>query len=58
VREEFFGDEVSNEDIREKIKEAATMLAQMRAIEPEMRRLLGMADKIEKSLAEIQKVFK
>ena len=58
VREEFFGDEVSNEDIREQIKDAAAMLGQMRAIEPEMRRLLGMADKIEKSLAEIQKVLK
>jgi hypothetical protein len=58
VREEFFGDEVSNEDIREQIKDAAAMFAQMRTIEPEMRRLLGMADKIEKSLAEIQKVLK
>jgi hypothetical protein len=58
VREEFFGDEVSNEEIREQIKDAAAMLAQMRAIEPEMRRLLGIADKIEKSLAELQKVLK
>jgi len=58
IREENFGDEVGNEDIREQVREAQTMLAQVRAIEPEMRRLLGMSDKIERSLAEIQKVLK
>jgi hypothetical protein len=58
IREENFGDEVGNEDIREQVREAQAMLAQVRAIEPEMRRLLGMSDKIERSLAEIQKVLK
>src|SRR6516164_2148762 len=58
IREENFGDEVGNEDIREQVREAQAMLAQVRAIEPEVRRLLGMSDKIERSLAEIQKVLK
>ena len=58
IRKENFGDEVGNEDIREQVREAQAMLAQVRAIEPEMRRLLGMSDKIERSLAEIQKVLK
>ena len=58
IREENFGDEVGNEDIRKQIAEAQTTLAQVRAIEPEMRRLLGMADKIERQMAEIQKVLK
>ena len=65
IREENFGDEVGNEDIRNQIKEAQTILAQVRAIEPEMRRLesenrrlLSIADKIERALADIQKVLK
>jgi hypothetical protein len=57
IRDENFGDEISNESIRAKVAEAVTALAQLRAAEPEMRRLMGLADKIERSLAEIQKVF-
>lgn len=58
IRDENFGDEISNEDIRKKVAEASAALVQIRAVEPEMRRLLGLADKIERTLAEIQKVFK
>lgn len=58
LREENFGDEVGNEDIREQAAEAQAALAEMRKLEPDMRRLLALADKIEKSLAEIQKVLK
>jgi len=58
LREENFGDEVSNEGIREQLKEAQKLLVQVRAVEPEMRRLMGLADKIERQLADIQKVFK
>jgi hypothetical protein len=58
LREENFGDEVGNEDIREQAAEAQAALAEMRKLEPDMRRLLALADKIERSLAEIQKVLK
>jgi hypothetical protein len=58
IREEFFGDEVGNEEIREQVAEAQAALVGMRKLEPDMRRLLSLADKVEKSLAEIQKVLK
>ena len=63
IRNENFGDEVSNENIREQIKEAHQVLAAIKAIEPrlaEAQRLVAVAvaDKIEKSLAEIAKVLK
>ena len=59
---EFFGDEVSNENIRNEIKEAKSILKAIREhqaqYQPEANRLYALADKIEKSLAEILKVFK
>ncbi|MCA1530764.1 hypothetical protein [Bradyrhizobium yuanmingense] len=61
IRDENFGDEVGNENIREQIKEARELMSQVKAIEPrvsEAQRLLAVADKIEKSPAEIAKVFK
>lgn len=58
VREEHFGDEVSNEHIRSEVKDATVVLEQIRALQPETTRLFALADKIEKSLAEILKVFK
>jgi hypothetical protein len=58
IREEFFGDVVGNEDIREQVCEAQAALAEIRKLEPDLRRLLGLADKVEKSLADIQKVLK
>jgi len=58
IREENIGDNDGNYEIRAQIKEAQTALAQARAIEPDMRRLLGLMDKVEKSLAEIQKILK
>lgn len=58
IRDENFGDEVSNESIRREIEEAKAALQEIRIIEPDIKRLLSIADKVEKSLAEIQKVFK
>jgi len=58
IREENFGDEITNGDIRAKITEAQQALAQMKAFEPDLRKLLGMADRIERTLGEIQKVLK
>ncbi|MHC2399162.1 hypothetical protein ACVMGC_003706 [Bradyrhizobium barranii subsp. barranii] len=58
LREENFGDEVGNEEIREQAAEAQAALVEIRKLEPELRRLLALADKIEESLGEIQKVLK
>jgi hypothetical protein len=61
IRDENFGDEVANENIREQIKNARNVLVQIKAIEPslaEAQRLIAVADKIEKSLAEIANVLK
>ena len=62
IRDENFGDEVSNENIRAEIAQAKQFQADFRAFQttlgPELARLTRLADKIEKSLAEIQKVFK
>ncbi|UGY13773.1 hypothetical protein HAP48_0035155 [Bradyrhizobium septentrionale] len=58
VREKFFGDEKSNEDIRALIKEGNNVLAQVREFAPELRRLIGIADKIERQLLELEKVLK
>ncbi|WLA75081.1 hypothetical protein QIH77_07740 [Bradyrhizobium diazoefficiens] len=61
IRDENFGDEVGNESIRDQIKEARDVLAQIKAIEPrlaEAQRLIAVAGKIEKSLGEIAKVLK
>jgi hypothetical protein len=61
IRDENFGDEVANENIREQVKQAREVLAQIKAIEPslaEAQRLIVVGDKIEKSLAEIAKVLK
>ncbi|MGX1151403.1 hypothetical protein [Bradyrhizobium ottawaense] len=61
IRDENFGDEVGNENIREQIREARDVLSQIEAIEPrisEAQRLIAVADRIEKQLAEIAKVLK
>nr|WP_050995139.1 hypothetical protein [Bradyrhizobium liaoningense] len=61
IRDENFGDEVGIESIREQIKDARELPSQIKAIEPgisEAQRLIAVADKIEKSLAEIAKVLK
>lgn len=62
LRDENFGDEMSNEDIRASVAEAQSILKEIRtfqhSFDPEVRRLYGLADKIEKSLAEIQRVLK
>src|SRR5262249_4668120 len=61
LREENFGDEVGNEDIRDQVNEARKVLADIKALQQHfegVQRLFAVADKIEKSLAEIQKVLK
>jgi hypothetical protein len=58
IREENFGDEVSNVAIRNEISDARAVVEQINAFRPEVARLFALGDKIEKSLAEIQKVFK
>ncbi|MGY8677298.1 hypothetical protein Q2941_05705 [Bradyrhizobium sp. UFLA05-153] len=61
LREENFGDEVGNEDIRDQVSEANKVLADIRALQPhfdQAQRLFALAGKIEKSLSEIQKVLK
>jgi hypothetical protein len=61
IRDENFGDELSNETIRQQVKEAREVYTKIKAIEPhlaEAQRLIAVADKIEKSLAEIAKVLK
>jgi hypothetical protein len=58
IRDENFGEEISNEDIRAKVKEAHSVLAQIKAALPEIQRLIALADKVEKNLADISRVFK
>jgi hypothetical protein len=62
IRDENFGDEVSNESIRTEIAQAKQFLIEFRAFQksvvPEHARLVSLADKIEKSLSEIARVFK
>ncbi|MCP3471352.1 hypothetical protein NLM33_13525 [Bradyrhizobium sp. CCGUVB1N3] len=61
IREENFGDEVGNEEIRDHIMQAGKLLLDIKALRQpfdEAQRLFALADKIEKSLSEIQKVLK
>ncbi|MCP3472314.1 hypothetical protein NLM33_18525 [Bradyrhizobium sp. CCGUVB1N3] len=61
LREENFGDEVGNEEIRQQVIEAHKVLTDIKALRPHLdqaQRLFALADKIEKSLSEIQKVLK
>lgn len=58
IREENFGDEGSNDEIRKLMTDAAAVLVEIKAQQPQLTRLLAIADKIEKSLVEFQKVLK
>jgi hypothetical protein len=58
IRDENFGDEITNEDIREQIAEATAVLKDINLIRPDVQRLFAVADKIEQRLTEIAKVFK
>lgn len=61
IRDENFGDEITSEITRAKVKEAHEIVAKIRALQPhfdEARKLLSIADRIEKDLAEIAKVMK
>ncbi|MCW2218795.1 hypothetical protein M2232_002327 [Bradyrhizobium japonicum] len=58
IRDENFGDEAGNEDLRKMLIEARTAVERVRAIECEMRSLLSLADKLEKGIAEATRVMK
>ena len=65
VRETDFGDEGRNEEIKEAIAEAKRMLGDVRAVAPkadaimeELRKLCLIANKVEKTVAEIVKGLK
>ena len=72
IREENFGDEVGNEDIRKSFEEGEKLIAEIkkirqgwladqasiREIDESMRRLVSIGEKVERQLAEIQKVLK
>ncbi|MBR0741190.1 hypothetical protein JQ581_30085 [Bradyrhizobium liaoningense] len=58
IRDENFGDEAGNEDLRKMLIEARTAVERVRAIEGEMRSLLSLADKLEKGIAEATRVMK
>jgi hypothetical protein len=58
IRDENFGDEVGNEDIRKQLAEAKEALALVRQLEPDIKKLLALADRIERSVAECSKVLK
>lgn len=61
IRDEFFGEEITDEKTRERVKEAHELLAKIKALVPaieEARKLLGLADTMERELAQIAKVMK
>jgi hypothetical protein len=61
IRDEFFGDEITNEVTREKINAARALVDKVLALKPtieEAVKLLGVAEKMQKDLAEIAKVMK
>lgn len=61
IRDENFGDEITSESVRAKVKEAHELVAKIRTLQPhieEARKLLSIADRMEKSLAEIARVTK
>jgi hypothetical protein len=61
IRDEFFGEELTSENLRERVKEAHELLAKIRALQPaidEARKLIGLADTMERELAQIAKVMK
>lgn len=55
VREEMFGPEGANEDIRKAVTEAKATLAECRKLAEAFAPLLGRAEKIEKTLIEIER---
>jgi hypothetical protein len=61
IRDEFFGDEITNEVTREKVKAANDLVSHILALKPSIEeavKLLGVAEKMQKDLAEIAKVMK
>ncbi|MBR0882443.1 hypothetical protein ACVMGC_000650 [Bradyrhizobium barranii subsp. barranii] len=58
IRDENFGDEVGNEDIRKQLAEAKEALALVRELEPSIKKLLALADRNERSIAECARVLK
>ena len=58
LRDENFGDEIKSENVREKVAEALQLVANVKKLQPaidEARKLLGVADKMERDLAAIAK---
>lgn len=61
IRDEFFGEEITSENIRERVKEAHELLAKIKLLVPhfeEAKKLFGLADTMERELAQIVKVLK
>jgi hypothetical protein len=61
IRDEFFGDEITDQKTRERVKEAHELLAKIKVLVPaieEARKLIGIADTMERELAQIAKVMK
>ncbi|MGX1171263.1 hypothetical protein AB7M16_007529 [Bradyrhizobium sp. USDA 372] len=58
IRDENFGDEVGNEDIRKTLGEAREAVALVRALEPDIKKMLALADRIERAVADCEKVLR
>ena len=58
IRKENFGDEVGNEEIRKQLEDGKKMLAEIRQAEDWLRKIMHFGERLEKQLAEIQKVLK
>lgn len=65
VRESDFGDEGSNEEIKEALVEARNLLGQVNALGPkaesilvEIKRLTGIAENVQKKVGEIERGLK
>lgn len=58
VREEMFGPEAANDGIKKAVEEAKATLAECRKLAETFMPLLGRADKIEKTLVEIERALR
>lgn len=64
IRDENFGDEVANDEIRQTLTQASGVLVEIRStvskaleLQNDIKRLMGVADKIEKSIETIRKAM-
>ncbi|WP_340667932.1 hypothetical protein [Bradyrhizobium ottawaense] len=58
IRDENFGDEVSNEDIRKTLSDAKEAVALVRQLEPDIKRMLALADRIERAITECERALR